>query len=96
MAMAWRLITSFPALTAGPNKHVTCSIPTRSTSTKQPTELRCLQQHGHGLHSYEGIDAVADRLRNSTNGITDWAAGRQRVLDALAGIRAGILNGTFP
>ncbi len=52
--------------------------------------------HGQGLHSHAGIDAVTDRLRNAIQGITDWATGRQAVIDELAAIRAEILAGTFP
>jgi hypothetical protein len=52
--------------------------------------------HGQGLHSNEGIRAVEERLREATRGISDWATGRERVLQTLADIRNAILNGMFP
>ncbi len=57
-----------------------------------------LPRHHRGsvLHTHDGIDAVNNRLRDAVRGIDDWATGRQAVLDELARIRQGILNGTFP
>jgi len=61
-----------------------------------PQNVMPRHHRGSGLHTHEGTDAVTDRLRAATNGVTDWATGRQRVLDTLADIRAEILAGTFP
>jgi hypothetical protein len=52
--------------------------------------------HGQGLHSFNGIDAVTARLKNATQGITDWAKGRETVLNELSKIKKEILAGTFP
>jgi A nuclease family of the HNH/ENDO VII superfamily with conserved AHH len=40
--------------------------------------------HGHGLHSDDAINAVTDRLNRAVDGVSDWAKGRQLLLEALA------------
>lgn len=52
--------------------------------------------HGHGLHSHDAIDRVRDRLDDAIRGASDWAAGRQRLLDELARLRGEIAGGQFP
>jgi len=54
------------------------------------------QHQGSGLHKHDNIDAVTRRLEEAVEGIDDWATGRQAIIDELAAIRLGILNGTFP
>jgi len=61
-----------------------------------PKTVSPRHHRGSDLHSRAGIDAVNDRLKAATNGVTDWAKGRQRVLDTLADIAAEIQVGAFP
>jgi hypothetical protein len=61
-----------------------------------PQNVLPRHHRGSGLHTHDGIDAVTNRLQRATQGINDWATGRQAVIDELAAIRAEILAGTFP
>jgi A nuclease family of the HNH/ENDO VII superfamily with conserved AHH len=52
--------------------------------------------HGHGLHSHDAIDRVTDRLNRAVDGVSDWASGRQALLDALAKLNFEIAGRQFP
>jgi hypothetical protein len=52
--------------------------------------------HGHGLHSHDAIRRVTERLEDAVNGASDWASGRNAMLDELAKLKGEIAGGQFP
>jgi hypothetical protein len=54
------------------------------------------RHRGSRLHSHEGIDAVTQRLQSAVEDVSDWATGRQNVVNELRNIQNEILNGAFP
>jgi len=56
-----------------------------------PTDHR-----GRGLHSYEGIKRVTDRLEGAIKGAEDWGTGRRNLLRAIQALLREILKGHFP
>ncbi len=52
--------------------------------------------HGNGLHSYDSIDAVNDRLFLAVDGVSDWGTGRRKLLEQLSKLKDEIKGGQFP
>jgi hypothetical protein len=75
---------------------ITNGVPLQSSRPGAKINPGVRNHKGEGLHSYDGIDQVNNRLERAVRGASDWGAARQRVLDALAEIKAEILNGSFP
>ena len=52
--------------------------------------------HGQGLHSNDSIDAVFRTLQKAIEGVDDWAAGRDNLLETLGKLADKISRGVVP